>query len=378
MQYMLLALNLAEKGRYSTLPNPCVGCVLTKNGMIIGSGYHKKAGTGHAEVNALADARSKNQDTSGATAYVTLEPCSHFGLTPPCAVALIKAGIKRVVCAMTDPNPLVSGKGFEILRNAGIEVIVGICESQARNINVPFLYAMEHEIPYVTQKMGISLDGKIALANGESKWITSPESRSDVQALRAENQAIMTTADTVKADNPSMNVRYTELPDSVKGTVTEELINTPVKIIIDKHESLTRDEKIFSSSGQVMLVYPSPDGDIEEKVISEKLTILRIPMVTDKEHQNNNIDIERLLKYLHTRRIRNILVESGPKFCRYMMDNNLINKLVLYVAPKLMGDDAISFCKCTGFRSMEEIRSFRLAKCTQIGDDIKLEYIIKE
>uniref|UniRef100_UPI00386D2DB6 bifunctional diaminohydroxyphosphoribosylaminopyrimidine deaminase/5-amino-6-(5-phosphoribosylamino)uracil reductase RibD n=1 Tax=Ruminobacter sp. TaxID=2774296 RepID=UPI00386D2DB6 len=166
MQYMLLALNLAEKGRYSTLPNPCVGCVLTKNGMIIGSGYHKKAGTGHAEVNALADARSKNQDTSGATAYVTLEPCSHFGLTPPCAVALIKAGIKRVVCAMTDPNPLVSGKGFEILRNAGIEVIVGICESQARNINVPFLYAMEHEIPYVTQKMGISLDGKIALANG--------------------------------------------------------------------------------------------------------------------------------------------------------------------------------------------------------------------
>ena len=378
MQYMLLALNLAEKGRYSTLPNPCVGCVLTKDGVVIGSGYHKKAGTGHAEVNALADARNRNQDTAGATAYVTLEPCSHFGLTPPCAVALVKAGIKRVVCAMTDPNPLVSGKGFEILRNAGIEVFVGICESQAREINVPFLYAMEHEIPYVTQKMGISLDGKIALANGESKWITSPESRSDVQALRAENQAIMTTADTVKADNPSMNVRYTELPDSVKETVTEELVNTPVKIIIDKHEILTRDEKIFSSSGQVMLVYPSTDGKIEEKVISEKLTILRIPLVSDTEHQNDNIDIECLLKYLHTRKIRNILVESGPKFSRYMMDRNLINKLVLYVAPKLMGDDAISFCKCTGFGSMDEIRAFRLAKCTQIGDDIKLEYIIKE
>ena len=192
-------------------------------------------------------------------------------------------------------------------------MFVGICESQAREINVPFLYAMENEIPYVTQKMGISLDGKIALANGESKWITSPESRSDVQALRAENQAIMTTADTVKADNPSMNVRYTELPDSVKETVTEELVNTPVKIIIDKHEILTRNEKIFSSSGQVMLVYPSTDGKIEEKVISEKLTILRIPLVSDTEHQNDNIDIECLLKYLHTRKIRNILVESGPK-----------------------------------------------------------------
>lgn len=373
-QYMLKALALAEKGRYSTLPNPCVGCILTKNGTVIGSGYHKKAGTGHAEVNALADARNNSQSTEGATAYVTLEPCSHFGLTPPCAVALVNAGIKRVVCAMTDPNPLVSGKGFDILRKAGIEVSVGICEHEARSINVPFLYAMERQMPYVTQKMGVSLDGKIALSNGASKWITSPESRSDVQALRAEHQAIMTTADTVIADDPSMNVRYAELPDSVKNTVSRELITVPVKVIIDKRKALTGKEKIFTTSGRVILVYQSSSNDICEENVSDALTIVRVPAVNDKQ----DIDVEKLLRYLNTLKIRNVLVESGPKFCRFMMEHNLVNRLILYMAPKLMGDDAVSFCGLTGYTAMDEIKSFRLANYKQIGNDIKLEYVIKE
>ncbi|MBQ5511761.1 MAG: bifunctional diaminohydroxyphosphoribosylaminopyrimidine deaminase/5-amino-6-(5-phosphoribosylamino)uracil reductase RibD, partial [Prevotella sp.] len=223
---------------------------------------------------ALADARNKGNDTSGSTAYVTLEPCSHFGLTPPCAVALVKAGVKRVVCAMTDPNPLVSGKGFDILRDAGIEVIVGICEHQARRINVPFLYAMEHEIPYVTQKMGISLDGRIALKNGASKWITSAESRADVQTLRAQHQAILTTAATVIADDPSMNVRTDEFPKTVKLSVPEEYVVRPLKVIVDKRKVLTLKEKIFSSSGDVLLVYPSDNRDVSEKKLTEKINVL--------------------------------------------------------------------------------------------------------
>lgn len=372
--FMLQALALAEKGKYSTLPNPCVGCILTKNGIIIGSGFHKKAGTGHAEVNALADARNKGNDTSGSTAYVTLEPCSHFGLTPPCAVALVKAGVKRVVCAMTDPNPLVSGKGFDILRDAGIEVIVGVCEHQARRINVPFLYAMEHEIPYVTQKMGISLDGRIALKNGASKWITSAKSRADVQTLRAQHQAILTTAATVIADDPSMNVRTDEFPKTVKLSVPEEYVVRPLKVIVDKRKVLTLKEKIFSSSGDVLLVYPSDNRDVSEKKLTEKINVLYVPAVNNSD----DLDIEQVLKYLHSIKIRNVLIESGPKFCKFMLSHNLINSLILYIAPKLLGDDAISFCKLEGYESMDEINSLKLAKCTQIGNDIKLEYIIKE
>lgn len=375
-KFMEIALALAAKGRYTALPNPCVGCVIVRDGEILGRGYHKKAGTPHAEINAMADAAAANRDVRGATVYVTLEPCSHFGLTPPCAAALIGAGVGRVVCAMGDPNPLVSGRGFKMLADAGVEVRTGLCSGEAEKLNVAFLHAMRTGRPYVTQKMAVSLDGKIALKNGRSKWITSAASRSDAQALRAENQALMTTADTVIADDPQMNVRPDELPDYVLAAAEREYIRSPVRVIVDKRSALTMTEKIFSAGGKVLWVKPSAGGEVAEEPVSEDVTVVRIPVIPGDPA--GNLDIGILLGYLHSLRIRAVLVESGSKFCGFMTVHNLIDKLVLYAAPKILGADAVSFCGVTGRESVAEAGNFRLEKITAIGDDVKLEYIIKE
>ncbi len=383
IKYMQMAIDLALNGKLTTLPNPCVGCVLVKDDRIIGKGYHRKTGTGHAEVNAITNAKELGNDISGATAYVTLEPCSHYGLTPPCAVALVNNGVKRVVCAMIDPNPLVSGKGIKILEDAGIEVKVGVLKEKAETINIPFLYSIKNNLPYVTLKFGISADGRIALSNGASKWITSEKSRSDVQFLRAQHQAIMTTAATVLADDPSMNVRIDEISQELIEGIDHNLIHVPLKVIIDKHEQLTMKEKIFSTSGKVLLVRPSISGELKEEEISDKLTILRIPAIADQKNSQENscrrdFNIMELFTYLNSKRIRNVMVESGPNFAGFLFKHGLINKLVLYVAPKLMGTDAISFCSLTGFDNMNDIPHMKLENCSIIGDDIKLEYVLKE
>jgi len=241
--YMSLALKLAKQGHYTTSPNPRVGCVIVNkldgNEIIIGTGFHQKAGHGHAEVNALLDAKNNYPDLiAGATAYVTLEPCSHFGKTPPCAQGLINAKIKRVVAAMVDPNPEVSGRGLSMLTKAGIQAESGLLENEAKALNVGFIKVMTQALPYVRVKLAASLDGKTAMKNGESKWITSSDARSDVQRLRAQSCAVISGADSILMDNAKMTVRWSEL-GQLKERYLEKNIRQPTRVVIDSRNRLS-------------------------------------------------------------------------------------------------------------------------------------------
>ncbi|MDO4427813.1 MAG: bifunctional diaminohydroxyphosphoribosylaminopyrimidine deaminase/5-amino-6-(5-phosphoribosylamino)uracil reductase RibD, partial [Moraxella sp.] len=231
-RFMTMAINEAKQGIYTTRPNPCVGCVLVKDGQILGKGFHPKAGQPHAEIFALNNAKEQGFDVAGASAYVTLEPCSHFGCTPPCASALIQNGVSRVVIANLDPNPKVAGKGVAMLMDAGIIVSVGVCETDAKELNKGFLKAMAVGMPFVRLKLGTSLDGRVAMASGESKWITGETSRADVQRLRAMSGAIVTGSGTILADNPSLNVRT-----DIDGTPPTQ-IPPPKIVVVDRSGKL--------------------------------------------------------------------------------------------------------------------------------------------
>ncbi|EKO5201341.1 bifunctional diaminohydroxyphosphoribosylaminopyrimidine deaminase/5-amino-6-(5-phosphoribosylamino)uracil reductase RibD, partial [Vibrio vulnificus] len=245
-QMMLRAIALAKRGLYTTAPNPNVGCVLLRDGEIVGEGFHFRAGEPHAEVHAMRMAGDK---AKGATAYVTLEPCSHYGRTPPCAEGLINAGVSRVVCAMEDPNPQVAGRGFAMLREAGIEVLVGLLQAEAEALNPAFIKRMKTGMPFVQLKMAASLDGQTALANGNSQWITSPQARRDVQRFRAQSGAILSTSKTVIADNASLNVRWSELPSSVQHALPQEQLRQPTRVVLDRQAELSPELKLYQTEG---------------------------------------------------------------------------------------------------------------------------------
>lgn len=281
--FMKLALKQAAKGFYTTSPNPAVGCVIVRNGKILGKGYHHQAGQPHAEVMAMRDAQERHEDIRGATVYVTLEPCSHYGRTPPCAKALCDAGVRRVVMATLDPNPKVAGRGKAMLEEAGIEVRVGVCARKAEDLNRAFLYSIIAKRPWVFTKHAISLDGKVALASGESRWITGLEARSDVQRLRLWSDAIITSHETVKADNPRMNVRVRELPEDVRKRLDLDLISSPIKVIIDSHGTLCQDRNtsllepygIFASGENYIVVgthepFAAVDPEQEELSLDDR------------------------------------------------------------------------------------------------------------
>ena len=240
---MARCLELARCGRGNTSPNPMVGAVIVHNGKIIGEGYHRKCGEGHAEVNAIASVRDKRL-LKDSTIYVSLEPCSHYGRTPPCAKALCEALVKRVVIAMGDPNPKVSGRGIAMLEEAGIEVKVGVCEKQAQELNRAFLYSITHKRPWVFVKYGMSLDSKLALSSGESQWITGIDARADVQRLRLWSDVIITSHATVKSDNPRMTVRVRELPDEVRKKLDLDLIRQPRRVVIDSMGTLCAERNL--------------------------------------------------------------------------------------------------------------------------------------
>lgn len=369
IEFMSQAMALAKHGIYTTAPNPNVGCVIVKNNIVLGSGFHQKAGMPHAEVCAMRNAEGR--DLHGATAYVTLEPCSHYGLTPPCAKALVEAGISRVVCSVLDPNPLVSGKGVKILEDAGVSVEVGVLEKEANAMNKTFFYAMKTAKPYITVKYGMSLDAKVALKNGESKWITSVDSRKDVQRLRALNQAIMTSASTVVADNPSLNIRYEELPRSVVLDYPRDLVRQPIKIVLDTKEKLTGQENIFKTGGEVWLVRLSPDHGVHEQKFVGNSIVIQIPAVAK---DNSHLDFEILLAELNHRKIRSILVEAGGKFVKSLLDEKIVNELIVYVAPKLMGEDAKNAFAISSKDHLGDVRDMELVNVEQIGSDVRLTY----
>ncbi|MCW8996604.1 MAG: bifunctional diaminohydroxyphosphoribosylaminopyrimidine deaminase/5-amino-6-(5-phosphoribosylamino)uracil reductase RibD [Psychromonas sp.] len=364
--YMSRAIALAKKGRFTTSPNPNVGCVIVSNKAIIGEGFHKKAGLPHAEVNALAMAGNK---AVNATCYVTLEPCSHYGRTPPCALALTKAGVKRVVIAMVDPNPKVAGRGIAILEEAGIQVDVGLLEDAARDLNRGFIKRMQSQQPRVTVKLAASLDGKTALQNGQSQWITSSKARIDVQYYRAQHSAILTGSGTVLADDPSLNVRYTELQqaDDFCDEIDEASVRQPIRIILDSNNKLTLNERLFTLAGKVLLVSLVARNDLA----NNKLTADVEQLICNNDGCGH-IDLKALLTRLNKYEINDLWVEAGAKLSGELFKNQLVDELILYQAPKLMGDLSRNLVNLPNFSKMDDVVQLTLQDVAIIGDDIRI------
>jgi len=358
--FMQQALDLAKRGRFTTSPNPNVGCVIVQDGEVVGQGWHKKAGEGHAEVNALHEAGDKAR---GATAYVTLEPCSHHGRTPPCCDALIAAGISRVIVAMQDPNPQVAGRGLHRLRQAGIDVEFGLLAAEAEVLNRGFLKRMRTGFPWVQLKMAASLDGRTAMANGESKWITSSAARQDVQAFRAQASAILTTSKTVLADNPSMNVRWSELSPAAQASIGgEELLRQPIRVVLDRHRQVNDDQTLFTvTEAQTWRVVTQPGEDS-----SCWAKTLVVP-----EHQEN-IDLVALMMVLGKQEINSVWVEAGASLAGQLLQVGVVDELILYMAPTLMGTDARGLCVLPGLEHLAQALRFEIQDIQQVGPDIRI------
>lgn len=364
--WMQRALMLAEKGLYSTKPNPAVGCVMVKNGARVGEGWHRKAGEPHAERIALAEA---GNDAQGATAYVTLEPCSHYGRTPPCADGLIEAGVKRVVVAMLDPNPLVAGQGVERIRQAGIEVETGLFEEQARALNPGFIHMMEKQLPFVRVKMASSLDGRTAMANGESQWITGEAARLEVHKLRARSGAIVTGIGTVLADDPSLTVR---LPADVLEELNLQADEChPLRVVLDPNLSIPLEAKMLTLPGRTIVMTSKETAEREPEMVEDLIErgIELVAVASDEDR----LDIESVLHYLaEEEEIREVLVESGAIVAGAFMQSGLVNELHSFMAPVLMGDQAKPMFVLPGLESMQDKLQYQIKSVAHFGEDICL------
>ncbi|MGO2350742.1 bifunctional diaminohydroxyphosphoribosylaminopyrimidine deaminase/5-amino-6-(5-phosphoribosylamino)uracil reductase RibD [Pseudoalteromonas nigrifaciens] len=358
--YMARAIELAKKGRFTTTPNPNVGCVLVKNNEIVGEGFHQLAGQGHAEVNALAMAGSK---AKGATAYVTLEPCSHYGRTPPCAEGLKAAGVVKVIAAMVDSNPQVAGKGLKILSDAGIEVAYGLLEAQARALNLGFFKRMEHGLPYVTCKMAASIDGKTALNNGQSKWITGAAARQDVQLYRAQSCAILTGADTVLVDDAKLNVRKNELPQALP---TQLPLRQPVRVIIDSQNRLTPNLALFAIESEIIIFTTKVDKSQHWPHFVKHIVVTA---------SNSKVDLTAVLKKLAKLQFNTVWLEAGATLAGKMVELDLIDEFIFYLAPKLIGSDGKSLVNFPELISMQNTIDLTFNECTRIGDDLRISAV---
>lgn len=351
--YMAKAIQLARKGLYTTQPNPRVGCVLVKQGQIVGEGYHLKAGEGHAEVNALQQAGEQARD---ATAYVSLEPCSHHGKTPPCADALVAAGVSRVVAAMQDPNPQVSGQGLKRLQDAGIETECGILEAEAEKLNPGFIKRMRTGLPYVRIKLAMSLDGRTAMASGESQWITGAAARQDVQRLRARSSVVLTGSGTVIADDPSMNVRV-----SAAQLGTEIAPHQPLRAIIDSELKVPLQRQIFSLPGETW-VY-------SRKAVSADSR--QIKVVTCDQH-SGKLQLESVLRHLVEHQANEVHVEAGSELCGALLAQQLVDEIVVYMAPHIMGDSAKGLFHLPGLEDMQQRIDLQIEDIRAVGSDWRM------
>ncbi len=357
-KFMARALFLARKGLYTTEPNPRVGCVLVKDNHIIAEGWHVRTGEGHAEVEALR----KTDDAQGATAYVTLEPCSHYGKTPPCAMALIEAGIQRVVIAMQDPNPLVAGKGILLLQQADIEVSCGVLEPEAQLLNKGFIRRMQTGLPYVISKIAMSLDGKTAMASGESKWITSTESRQDVQRLRASSSAIMTGVNTILADDPSLNVRLEDVA-----------VSEPLRIILDSSLKTPSDAKLFSLAGRVLILTCVTEV---EKYTALQSVGAEVYCLAD--NGQGQLDLLAVLKFLGEQQVNQLLIEAGSLLNGAMLQQGLIDECIVYMAPCVLGTSGRGVFAMPMVNKMADKKSLQLMETRQVGVDLRLHYKVQK
>ena len=349
---MARALRLAERGLYSTDPNPRVGCVITDNEGVIGEGWHVRAGEGHAEVNAL---QAATRDVRGATAYVTLEPCSHHGRTGPCSQALLDAGVARVVVAMTDPNPLVSGQGIALLQQGGVQVDTGLLTGQAEALNPGYLKRMRDGRPWVRCKLAMSLDGRTAMASGESKWITAASAREDVHRMRARSSVIMTGSGTVMNDNPSMTARCAE---------AEQRSEPPLRVVVDSQLQSSPQAAIFRQPGETR-IYTLADSSPKRKSALQDAGA-EVVMLPARE---SRVDLFALMQDLAELQMNEVMVEAGAGLAGALLQAELIDELVIYMAPKLMGDSAHGLLHLPGIESMAQSVSLHIEDVRKVGTD---------
>ena len=355
-RHLARALQLAEQGIYTTDPNPRVGCVLVRDGAVVGEGAHLYAGEPHAEVHAV---RSAGARARGATAYVTLEPCCHTGRTPPCTDALIDAGVARVVAAMQDPNPKVSGGGARRLEERGIRVELGLLAAQAERLNPGFVARMRRGRPYVRSKIAASLDGRTALANGASQWITGEAARTDVQRYRARSSAVLTGIGTVLADDPLLNVR------------AFPLARQPTRIVIDSRLRIPAHAKLLALPGKTWIACAAPAGERAAAFAAAGAEILKLP------NGRHEVDLSTLMQELARREINEILVEAGARLNGALLQQGLIDELVIYFAPHLLGADARGMFALTPLQSMTERVDLEIVDVRAVGVDWRMVANVK-
>ncbi len=360
--WMASALQLAIHGLYTTGVNPRVGCVLVKDSQLIGEGWHERAGEAHAEVMALRDAERRGNDVKGATAYVTLEPCSHHGKTPPCAEALIKAGVSRVVAAMEDPNPLVAGKGFALLKAAGIEVAAPLMAAEAEALNVGFVRRMRLGLPWVRLKMAGSLDGRSALANGQSQWITGPEARADGHRFRARAQAIITGVGTVVADDPQLTVRGVAAPTGQTGQPLPR--TAPLRVVVDTHLRTPTSASILQ--GGCLIATASVDPIKTAALQAAGAEIVVLPSV------DGRVDLDALLRHLAQRGTNEVHVEAGAQLSGSFIKADLVDELLLYMAPTLLGSDARGWFDGLNLTRLDQKIRLKFQDVRLLGPDLRI------
>lgn len=359
--YMRIALKLANKAKGFTNPNPLVGCVIVKEGKIVGKGFHKRCGLPHAEIEALKEAKGK---AKGASLYVNLEPCAHYGRTPPCTEAIIKAGIKKVYTAMLDPNPLNNGKGVRELRKNGIEVNVGMLEEEARRLNEVFVKYITQKIPFVTVKVAQSLDGKIATHTGESQWITSEKARAFAKKLRNEVDAIMVGVNTLIKDNPLLNAEY-------KIQETKQYY----KIILDSYLTTPLKARVFSplSRGKVIIATTRYAPRTRIRLFQEKAEVL---IIRDRQ---GRVDLRCLMKELAKKEIAHVLIEGGGETIASALEEDIVDRFFFFISPKIIaGRNAITSVEGEGIKRLSQARRLKEVKIKRIGEDILISgYLVK-
>jgi diaminohydroxyphosphoribosylaminopyrimidine deaminase/5-amino-6-(5-phosphoribosylamino)uracil reductase len=349
--FMARAIQLAKRGRYTTAPNPNVGCVLVKDGRIIAEGWHKKAGQGHAEVEAL----KQLNNAQGATAYVTLEPCSHHGKTPPCCDALIKAGVSRVVAAMQDPNPLVAGQGLSVLKAAGIAVVCGVLAEDAHALNRGFIKRMTEGRPFVRSKLAMSLDGRTAMASGESQWISSVEARADVHTLRAESSAILTGIGTVLADNPALTARI------------DCDVQQPLRVVLDSQLHIPVNAKMATLAGRSIILTCSTNTDKQQRLQQAGFEVYVLPA------SDTRLDLSAVMTFLASHlQVNELLVEAGAILNGALLAQGLIDEYIIYMASCVLGDQGRGLFHLPSLHTMADKKILKLHDVRHIGADLKL------
>jgi diaminohydroxyphosphoribosylaminopyrimidine deaminase / 5-amino-6-(5-phosphoribosylamino)uracil reductase len=356
-RYMARALRLAAKGMYTTDPNPRVGSVVVKDGVVIGEGWHQRAGEAHAEVLAIAQAGERAR---GADVFITLEPCNHYGRTPPCTDALLRARVRRVVCAMQDPNPLTDGKGIERLRAAGVDVEVGVLEAQALALNPGFVSRLRRGRPLIRVKIGASLDGRIATAGGESRWITSSAARTDVQRLRARSSAVVTGIGTVLADDPALSVRAWDIG------------RQPLRVVLDSQLRTPPAAKLLRQPGRTLIATASDDAERAQALTAAGAEIARLPGV------DGRVDPAQLARFLAKFGVNEVLIEAGPGVAGAFLSAGLVDELVVYVAPALLGDAGRGMFHLPALRTLGDRYELQVTDLRAVGNDWRVTATVGE